>query len=236
MSFLTVQDIDVFYGPAQTLWGVSFEAQRGKLVCLIGANGAGKTTTLKAITGVVPISSGTITYDGQVISGRPVHEIVDMGISLVPEGRQLFPKMTCEENLFIGSYLKRTRGKRNQRLEWIYEMFPRLKERRNQRAETLSGGEQQMLAIGRGLMQDPKLLILDEPSLGLAPVLVQDIFATVRKLHDEGLTVLLVEQNVHQALQIADYAYVLENGRIIMEGSGQEMAANPQVKEAYLGY
>ena len=236
MSFLTVESLDVFYGPAQALWGVSFEAEKGRLVSLIGANGAGKTTTLKAVTGLVPPAGGTITYDGRVISGTPVHTIADLGISLVPEGRQLFPKMTCEENLVVGSFLKRAKVKREKKLEWIYEMFPRLAERRTQEAQTLSGGEQQMLAIGRGLMQDPTLLFLDEPSLGLAPVLVQEIFQTIRNLHEQGLTVLLVEQNVHMALQIADYAYVLENGRVIMKGTGGELASDSKVKEAYLGF
>jgi branched-chain amino acid transport system ATP-binding protein len=236
MYYLQVDHIDVFYGPAQALWDVSFATERGKLVSLIGANGAGKTTTLKAITGLVPPANGNIHYDGRQISGLPVHEIADLGISLVPEGRQLFSKMTCEENLTIGSFLKRAKEKRQQKLDWVYQMFPRLAERRKQLAETLSGGEQQMLAIGRGLMQDPSLLILDEPSLGLAPVLVQEIFATVRKLHEEGLTVLLVEQNVHQALLITDYAYVLENGRIIMEGGGGELARDEKIREAYLGF
>jgi branched-chain amino acid transport system ATP-binding protein len=235
MSLLEVQEVEVFYGQAQALWGVSFEADKGRLVALIGANGAGKTTTLKAVTGLVEITAGRISYDGRVISGKPVHQVVDLGISLVPEGRQLFPNMTSEENLTVGSYLKRAKAKRTEKLDWVYSLFPRLEERRHQSAGTMSGGEQQMVAIARGLMQDPKLLMLDEPSLGLAPVLVQEIFKNIKKLHRQGLTMLLVEQNVHMALQVADFAYALENGRVLMSGQGQEMAADPKVKEVYLG-
>jgi branched-chain amino acid transport system ATP-binding protein len=175
-------------------------------------------------------------YDGQIISGLPVHRIMDLGVSLIPEGRQLFPKMTVEENLTIGSYLRRTKAQRRANLEWAYHIFPRLAERRRQVAETLSGGEQQMLAIGRALMQEPRVLILDEPSLGLAPALVQEIFRIIKELHGRGLTILLVEQNVHQALQVADVAFVLENGRIVMSGTGADLARDPKVKEAYLGF
>jgi branched-chain amino acid transport system ATP-binding protein len=236
MSLLQIDAIDVFYGPAQALWSVSFSVEKGQVASLIGANGAGKTTTLKALCGLIPLTTGRITYDGEVISGLPVHRIMDLGISLVPEGRQLFPKMTVEENLTIGSYLPRTKPQRQTNLERVYHLFPRLAERRLQTAETMSGGEQQMLAIGRALMQEPQLLILDEPSLGLAPALVHDIFGIVKELHGRGLTILLVEQNVHQALQVADVVFVLENGRVVMSGTGLELIKDPKVKEAYLGF
>jgi branched-chain amino acid transport system ATP-binding protein len=236
MSLLQIDALDVFYGPAQALWGVSFSVEKGQVAALIGANGAGKTTTLKALCGLLPLTGGRVTYDGQVISGLPVHRIMDLGISLIPEGRQLFPKMTVEENLAIGSYLKRTKAQRLANRERVYQIFPRLAERRQQIAETMSGGEQQMLAIGRALMQEPRLLILDEPSLGLAPVLVREIFGIVKDLHGHGLTILLVEQNVHQALQVADVVFVLENGRIVMSGGGAELARDPKVKEAYPGF
>ncbi len=236
MSLLQIDAIDVFYGPAQALWSVSFSVEKGQVAALIGANGAGKTTTLKALCGLIPLTTGRIAYDGEVISGLPVHRIMDLGISLVPEGRQLFPKMTVEENLTIGSYLPRTKPQRQSNLDRVYHLFPRLAERRLQTAETMSGGEQQMLAIGRALMQEPQLLILDEPSLGLAPALVHDIFGIVKELHGRGLTILLVEQNVHQALQVADVAFVLENGRVVMSGTGPELIKDPKVKEAYLGF
>jgi branched-chain amino acid transport system ATP-binding protein len=236
MSLLQIDVLDVFYGPAQALWGVSFSVEKGQVAALIGANGAGKTTTLKALCGLLPLTAGRVTYDGRVISGLPVHRIIDLGISLIPEGRQLFPKMTVEENLTIGSYLKRTKAQRRSNLERVYHIFPRLAERRRQTAETMSGGEQQMLAIGRALMQEPRLLILDEPSLGLAPALVQEIFRIIKELHGRGLTILLVEQNVHQALQVADVTFVLENGRVVMSGPGAELARDPKVKEAYLGF
>jgi branched-chain amino acid transport system ATP-binding protein len=236
MSLLHLDSLDVFYGPAQALWGVSFGVEEGQVASLIGANGAGKTTTLKALCGVIPLTAGRITYDGNVISGLPVHQIMDRGLSLVPEGRQLFPKMTVEENLTIGSYLSRTKPRRSANLERVYHIFPRLAERRKQTAETMSGGEQQMLAIGRALMQEPRVLVLDEPSLGLAPALVRDIFRIVKELHVQGLTILLVEQNVQQALQVADVAFVLENGRVVMSGTGSDLINDPKVKEAYLGF
>ncbi len=236
MNLLHIDAIDVFYGPAQALWSVSFSVEKGQVASLIGANGAGKTTTLRALCGLIPLTAGRVTYDGQVISGLPVHRIMDLGISLVPEGRQLFPKMTVEENLTIGSYLPRTKPQRRANLDRVYHLFPRLAERRLQTAETMSGGEQQMLAIARALMQEPRFLILDEPSLGLAPALVQDIFRIIKELHGRGLTILLVEQNVHQALQVADVAFVLENGRVVMCGAGSELIRDPKVKEAYLGF
>jgi branched-chain amino acid transport system ATP-binding protein len=236
MSLLHLDSLDTFYGPAQALWGVSLTVEEGQVASLIGANGAGKTTALKALCGLLPIAAGRITYDNTVISGLPVHRIMDLGISLVPEGRQLFPKMTVEENLAIGSYLARAKPRRSANLERVYHIFPRLAERRRQTAETMSGGEQQMLAIGRALMQEPRVLVLDEPSLGLAPALVQEIFRIIKELHGRGLTILLVEQNVNQALQVADVVFVLENGRVIMSGTGSELINDPKVKEAYLGF
>lgn len=236
MQALTVEELSVFYGDTQALWNVSFSVQSGQLVALLGANGAGKTTTLKAICGLLTAASGKITYEGRTTSELLVHETANLGITLVPEGRQLFPKMNVEENLIVGSYLKRAKENRHRNLERVYALFPRLAERRNQAAETLSGGEQQMVAIGRGLMQNPRLIMLDEPSLGLAPILVQEMFAVIQELHGQGLTIFLVEQNVKQTLKIADYCYVIENGRIVQEGTGREMEENPRVREAYLGF
>ena len=236
MNVLEAQGISASYGDTQVLWDISFTVKKGLLVALLGANGAGKTTTLKSICGLVQPFAGTVRYNGEVISGMPVHKVVEMGITLVPEGRQLFPKMTVEENLLAGSYLKKAKGKRKENLERAYAVFPRLAERRTQMAETLSGGEQQMVAIGRGLMQSPDLIMFDEPSLGLSPLLVEDVFRVVRALHDQGLTIFLVEQNVRQAMKIADYCYVMENGRIVQEGSGRDLESDPKVREAYLGY
>lgn len=236
MSILSVEGISVHYGDSQALWDVSFSVERGTLVALLGTNGAGKTTTLKSICGLLPLSGGQIKYEGRVISQMPVHEVVDLGITLVPEGRQLFPKMNVEENLILGSYLKRARDHRKSRLKEVYELFPRLAERKNQLAETLSGGEQQMLAIGRALMQEPKLIMFDEPSLGLAPIMVQEVLRVIQELHHQGLTVFLVEQNVHQTLKIADYCYVIENGRVVHQGTGPELESNSKVQEAYLGF
>ena len=236
MNVLEAQGISASYGDTQVLWDISFTVKKGLLVALLGANGAGKTTTLKSICGLVKPFAGTVWYNGEVISGMPVHKVVEMGITLIPEGRQLFPKMTVEENLLAGSYLKKAKGKRKENLERAYAVFPRLAERRTQMAETLSGGEQQMVAIGRGLMQSPDLIMFDEPSLGLSPLLVEDVFRVVRALHDQGLTIFLVEQNVRQAMKIADYCYVMENGRIVQEGSGRDLESDPKVREAYLGY
>jgi branched-chain amino acid transport system ATP-binding protein len=236
MSVLVATDLSAGYGDTQVLWGISLSVERGQLVALIGANGAGKTTALKTICGLVRPSAGTLRYEGAAIAGRPVHEIVDLGITLVPEGRQLFPKMTVEENLRAGAYLARTKSKKERNLARVYEAFPRLKERRTQIAETMSGGEQQMVAIGRALMQDPAVIMFDEPSLGLAPLMVEEIFRVIRGLHADGLTIFLVEQNVHQALRAADYCYVLENGRIVQEGTGHALEADAKVREAYLGF
>ncbi len=235
MKVLDVSNISVKYGDIQALWDISFSVNKGQLVALIGANGAGKTTTLKAICGLAGLTGGTINYNDKVISGWPVHQVVDLGITLVPEGRQLFPKMTVEENLLVGAYLKRAKAKRASTLEHVYTVFPRLKERRTQIAETLSGGEQQMVAIGRALMQDPQVIMFDEPSLGLAPLMVQEVFNVIQDLHKQGLTIFLVEQNVHQTLKVADYCYVMENGRIVGQGTGKELEADQSIREAYLG-
>jgi branched-chain amino acid transport system ATP-binding protein len=236
MNVLDVESISVHYGDTKALWDISFSVRSGQLVALLGTNGAGKTTTLKSICGLLSLTTGQIKYEGQIISDLPVHERADLGLTLVPEGRQLFPKMNVEENLILGSYLKRAKEKRAKNLSRIYELFPRLAERRNQSAETLSGGEQQMVAIGRALMQDPKLIMFDEPSLGLAPILVQEVFRVVEELHRQGLTIFLVEQNVNQTLKVADYCYVVENGRIVQEGRASELEADPKVREAYLGF
>jgi branched-chain amino acid transport system ATP-binding protein len=236
MIALEVDRVSAGYGLTQVLWDISFAVEPGQLVALIGANGAGKTTMLKTICGLVPARAGSIRYQGAVISGKPVHQVVDLGITLVPEGRQLFPKMTAEENLRAGCYLKRAKPHRARNLERVYEIFPLLKDRRAQLAETMSGGEQQMLAIGRGLMQDPDLVMFDEPSLGLSPIMVEEVFRIIQTLHREGLTIFLVEQNVKQTMKVADYCYVIENGRVVQEGTGRALAADPKVREAYLGF
>ncbi|HDM92887.1 MAG TPA: ABC transporter ATP-binding protein [Candidatus Korarchaeota archaeon] len=230
---LSVENLEAGYGDVQVLWGVSLRVEKGEIVALLGSNGAGKTTTLKTISGLLKPKSGKIAFDGVEITGKPPHEVVRLGISLVPEGRRLFPKMTVYENLRMGAYL--VSGDVSDRLETVYSLFPILKERRNQLAGTLSGGEQQMLAIARGLMSSPRLLMLDEPSLGLAPKIVQEVLRAVNQIRDEGVTVLLVEQNVQQALSIADRGYVIETGRIVLEGTGRELLENEHVKTAYLG-
>jgi branched-chain amino acid transport system ATP-binding protein len=235
MIALEACGVSAGYGLTQVLWDLSFEVAKGQLVALLGANGAGKTTTLKSICGIVPPSAGSIRYNGALISGRPVYQIVDLGITLIPEGRQLFGKMSVEDNLRAGCYLDRAKPRRAKNLERVFELFPRLKERRRQLAETMSGGEQQMLAIGRGLMQDPELIMFDEPSLGLSPILVSEIFSIIKNLHSEGLTIFLVEQNVKQTMKVADYCYVIENGRVVQQGSGRDLEADPRVREAYLG-
>ena len=233
---LNIDSIDVYYGSVQALWKVSLTVAEGEITVVVGSNGAGKTTLLKTISGLLHPKSGNIFFFGKKIDKAPPYEIVKMGIAHVPEGRHLFPYMTVEENLEMGAHLMRDKQEIAETLDWVYQIFPILKERRNQLARTLSGGEQQMLAIGRGLMSKPKLLMLDEPSLGLAPKLVLQVFDLVKKINnDEGITILLVEQNVRQALQIAHKAYVLENGRIIMEDKGQELLHNEHVKKAYLG-
>lgn len=233
---LKVDSIDVAYGDVQVLFDVSLDIQKGELVAVIGANGAGKTTLIKTISGVLTPIKGTISFENKTISTQPPNKTVGDGIIQVPEGRLLFPAMSVRENLEMGAYL--TNGKEivNERLEMVNKMFPRLKERENQLAGTLSGGEQQMLAIGRGLMAGPKLLMLDEPSLGLAPILVQQVFELVQQINqDLGVTVLLVEQNVRHSCEISDRAFVMENGKIVLQGPGSEMLENEHVREAYLG-
>jgi len=232
---LTVSNIDVFYGDVQVLWDVSFEVREKEILVLIGANGAGKSTTLRTISGLLKPAKGSIEFDQVRLDQIPEHKTIAAGIAHVPEGRRLFPEMTVEENLIMGSLTPTAKAKRKQTLQWVYSLFPRLAERRKQFARTLSGGEQQMCAIGRGLMSSPKLLMFDEPSLGLAPVLVQEIFRIVQKINQEGVTILLVEQNVKHTLSICHRAYVLENGRTVLEGSGEQLLSNPYIKEAYLG-
>lgn len=233
MSLLYIKDLRVSYGGIEALKGVSFSVEKGQIVTLIGANGAGKSTTLRAICGLVPIKSGTITYDGQVISGQSTQKIVSEGIGMVPEGRRVFSNLTVLENLKIGAYLRK--DDLTPDIEHVYQLFPRLKERSWQLAGTLSGGEQQMLAVGRALMTRPKLLMMDEPSLGLAPLVIKDIFSIIETLHQEGITILLVEQNANAALKIADYAFVLETGMLGMQGKGAELLNDSGIKAAYLG-
>lgn len=232
---LEVKNIDVAYGELQVLWDVSFEVREKELVAIVGSNGAGKTTLMKTISGLLHPIKGSITFLENRIEKFPPHKIVRLGISLVPEGRQLFPEMTVQENLELGAYQKQAREKLKDSLEWVYQLFPILKERKAQLAGTLSGGEQQMLAIGRALMSRPKLLMLDEPSLGLMPIFVKTTFKAIEKLKDEGVTILLVEQNVRQALELADRGYVLETGRIVLSDKGKNLLKDERVKKAYLG-
>ena len=233
---LTLEQVDVYYGNIQALWQVGLRVEGGEVIAIVGSNGAGKSTILRAISGLLKPRKGSINFDSQKIDSRGPNEIVRLGVSMVPEGRELFPRMSVRENLELGAaYIKRACGQTAESMEWIYSLFPVLRERVSQLAGTLSGGEQQMLAIGRSLMSRPKLLMLDEPSLGLAPLLVAGVFRTVQKINQDGVTVLLVEQNVRQSLTMAHRAYVLENGRMVMEGKGKELIADKHVKEAYLG-
>lgn len=232
---LNIENLHVAYGGIQALRGVSMEVPDGKIVTLIGANGAGKSTTLRTITGLVKAQSGSIQWNGEELLGKSIDRIISSGIAMSPEGRRVFPDMSVLENLKIGAYLRKDKGEIEKDIQWVYELFPRLEERSWQLAGTLSGGEQQMLAVGRALMSRPKLMMLDEPSLGLAPLVVQDIFSIITEINRQGVTILLIEQNANMALKIADLAYVLETGNITLSGTGAELLANDKVKEAYLG-
>ncbi|MCL2856276.1 MAG: ABC transporter ATP-binding protein [Oscillospiraceae bacterium] len=232
---LKIEGLHTYYGYIHALKGIDIEVGNGEIVSLIGSNGAGKTTTLGSIAGLVPSSQGRITFEGKDITNVPPHKLVQMGISLSPEGREVFPALTVEENLRLGAYTKKDKDRTDASFERVYDLFPRLKERVAQLAGTLSGGEQQMLAIGRALMCEPKLLLLDEPSLGLAPTLVAQIFALIEDINRQGTTILLIEQNANMALSVASRAYVLETGSIAMSGPAKELAVDPRVKEAYLG-
>ncbi len=232
---LRVEHLAVFYGDMQALWDVSFEVRAGEIVTLIGSNGAGKTTTLHTVSGLLRPRQGSITFAGQALHHKTPQHIVEAGLIHIAESRELFPAMTVRENLELGAFPQRARRQYRQSLAYIMDLFPRLRERQHQLAGTLSGGEQQMLAIGRGLMARPRLLMLDEPSLGLAPLLVDELFNCIRRIHAEQVTILLVEQNVHQALDIADRAYVLENGRTVRTGTAAELLADDAIQEAYLG-
>ena len=233
-SILKVDDINVYYGSIHAIKGISFEVNEGEIVTLIGANGAGKSTTLNTISGLLHSRTGSVTFMGEALGKVPCHKIVSKGLALVPEGRRVFLQMTVQENLEMGAYTQSGKGI-DQDLEHVYELFPRLKERMKQVAGTLSGGEQQMLAMGRALMSHPKLLMLDEPSMGLAPILVEQIFEISQNLHKDGTTILLVEQNAAAALSVADRGYVLETGKIVTSGTGKELLASPAIKKAYLG-
>jgi branched-chain amino acid transport system ATP-binding protein len=232
---LAMESVRASYGDFQALFGISLKVYPGEIVTLIGSNGAGKTTTLRAISGLLKLRGGKVSFDGQEIGNLPPHEIVSRGISHVPEGRQLFPFMSVEENLMLGGYIDRTRRKIPQLLEEQFALFPMLKERRAQLAGTLSGGEQQMVAIARGLMAEPKLLLLDEPSLGLAPKIAEEVFQKIRQIGERGVTVIVVEQNVVDGLSVSRRGYVVENGAIRMEGAAQDLLANEEVRAAYLG-
>lgn len=234
-TLLSLNDVTARYGDVQVLWGISFAVREAEIATLVGANGAGKSTTLKTISGVVRASSGQITFDGERIDRLAPHEIAARGIAHVPEGRRLFPMMSVKENLEVGAINKLARHARDESFEQIFALFPKLKERSAQMAGTLSGGEQQMVAIARGLMARPRLLILDEPSLGLAPIIVREMFEIIQTINREGITVLLVEQNVHQSLKLANRAYVLENGKVVLEGGGSELLNDERVRAAYLG-
>ena len=233
---LEVQDLHVFYGKIEAIKGISFSVNEGEIVSLIGANGAGKTTTLRTISGLIKPKSGEITFNGKRIDGMPGHDIVSLGICHSPEGRRIFPRMSVKENLELGAFLRNDKAAVNADMERVLDLFPRLKERIKQTAGTMSGGEQQMLAVSRALMGDPKLLLLDEPSMGLAPVLVELIFDTIVKIRKQGITILLIEQNATAALEVADRAYVLESGKVKMSGSAKELSADDKVTKAYLGH
>ncbi|MCD8222413.1 MAG: ABC transporter ATP-binding protein [Clostridiales bacterium] len=234
MAILEVKDLEVYYGVIQAIKGISFEVNQGEIIALIGANGAGKTTTLQTITGLIPSKAGSIFYEGKEITHIPGHKLVSMGMAHVPEGRRVFAQLTVLQNLKLGAYTRKDKNELDQTLQLVYERFPRLEERKNQSAGTLSGGEQQMLAMGRALMSHPKLIVMDEPSMGLSPIYVNEIFDIIQKINADGTTVLLVEQNAKKALSIADRAYVLETGKIVLSGDAKELMNNDQVKKAYL--
>ena len=235
MALLEVKNLKVYYGVICALKGISFEVNEGEIVSLIGANGAGKTTMMQSVVGLIPKRSGSVMFDGHDISKTPCHKIVQLGMTQVPEGRRIFQELTVYENLLMGAYNTKDQQQFKADLDAAFDRFPRLAERRKQIAGTLSGGEQQMLAMSRALMSKPKLLMLDEPSMGLAPILVDQIFSIIKELHDAGTTILLVEQNASKALEIADRAYVLETGSITLSGTGRELANSPEVQKAYLG-
>lgn len=235
MALLEVKDLEVYYGVINALKGISFEVNEGEIVTLIGANGAGKTTTMQSVIGLIPARNGSVIYDGQDITKMPCHKIVHLGMSQVPEGRRIFQELTVYENLLMGAYSQGKSANFKEDIDRIYERFPRLAERRSQIAGTLSGGEQQMLAMGRALMSHPKLLMLDEPSMGLSPLLVDQVFEIIKDINKDGTTILLVEQNAGKSLAISDRAYVLETGSIVLSGTGAELAASDKVKKAYLG-
>ena len=235
MAMLEVKDLQVYYGVICALKGISFEVNEGEIVSLIGANGAGKTTMMQSVVGIIPKKSGSVIFDGKDITKMPCHKIVQLGMTQVPEGRRIFQELSVYENLMMGAYTVRNQQQFKEDLESVFERFPRLAERRNQIAGTLSGGEQQMLAMSRALMIRPKLLMLDEPSMGLAPILVDQIFEIIKELHKQGTTILLVEQNASKALEISDRAYVLETGSITLSGTGAELASSDEVRKAYLG-
>lgn len=235
MALLEVRDLQVYYGVIQALKGISFEVNEGEIVTLIGANGAGKTTTMQSVMGLIPTKQGSITFDGKDITHTPSHKIVRMGMTQVPEGRRIFQELSVYENLLMGAYVENDKKKVKADIEEVYTYFPRLGERKNQVAGTLSGGEQQMLAMGRAMMSHPKLLMLDEPSMGLSPLLVDQVFEIIKDYHKRGITILLVEQNANKALEICDRAYVLEIGQFVLSGTGAELMASERVKEAYLG-
>jgi branched-chain amino acid transport system ATP-binding protein len=232
---LEVRDLDAYYGDSRALHGVSLAVGGGEVVTLVGSNGAGKTTTLRTIAGTHPVAKGEVVFEGDSLLKVPAHQRPGLGIALVPEGRELWPHLTVLENLELGAFAREARNRRGETLGWVFELFPRLKERVKQLAGSMSGGEQQMVAIARALMSRPRMLMMDEPSLGLAPVVVSQVFATIRRLHGEGLTILLVEQNLKKALEVADRGYVLETGTVSLHGSSAELLDNPAIRAAYLG-
>ncbi|WP_230397602.1 ABC transporter ATP-binding protein [Novisyntrophococcus fermenticellae] len=235
MAMLAVKDLQVYYGVIQALKGISFEVNQGEVIALIGANGAGKTTTLHSMTGLLQAEKGSIEFEGKDITKVPAHKIVEMGIAHVPEGRRVFSQLSVYENLKMGAYTRKDKGEISESLMNVYKRFPRLEERKNQRAGTLSGGEQQMLAMGRALMSRPKMIVMDEPSMGLSPIFVNEIFDIIEEVSSSGTTVLLVEQNAKKALSIADRAYVLETGKIVLSGDADKLLNNDSIKKAYLG-